>query len=56
MAVADFTLVTPHIELDDDTLAFAQWLSTHELLNLMLPVGHGCPAWMRQSTSKGLHR
>ena len=54
MAVAGFTLVTPHIELDEDTLAFAQWLSAHELLNLMLPVGQGCPAWMRPSTSKGL--
>jgi tRNA A37 threonylcarbamoyladenosine synthetase subunit TsaC/SUA5/YrdC len=53
VAVADFTLVTPHVQLDEDTLAFARWLSTHELLSLMLPVGEGGPAWMRPSTSKG---
>jgi tRNA A37 threonylcarbamoyladenosine synthetase subunit TsaC/SUA5/YrdC len=53
VAVADFTLVTPYVELDEDTLTFARWLSAHELLNLMLPVGEGGPAWMRPSTSKG---
>ncbi|MDT7711398.1 MAG: L-threonylcarbamoyladenylate synthase, partial [Pseudonocardiales bacterium] len=46
VAVADFTMVTPYVELDEDTLAFARWLSAHELLNLMLPVGKGGPAWM----------
>jgi L-threonylcarbamoyladenylate synthase len=53
VAVADFTLVTPHVELDADTLAFAGWLSAHELLNLMLPIAEGGPAWLRPSTSKG---
>jgi tRNA A37 threonylcarbamoyladenosine synthetase subunit TsaC/SUA5/YrdC len=53
VAVADFTLVTPYVELDEDTLAFARWLSAHELLNLLLPAGEGSPAWMRPSTSKG---
>jgi len=53
VAVADFTLVTPYVELDADTLAFAGWLSAHELLNLMLPIVEGGPAWLRPSTSKG---
>jgi tRNA A37 threonylcarbamoyladenosine synthetase subunit TsaC/SUA5/YrdC len=53
VAVAEFTLVTPYVELDEDTLAFARWLSADELLNLMLPVGEGGPAWMRPSTSRG---
>jgi L-threonylcarbamoyladenylate synthase len=53
VAVSDFTLVTPYVELDEGTLAFARWLSAHELLNLMLPVGEGGPAWMRPSTWKG---
>lgn len=54
MAVADFALVAPHVDLDEQTLAFARWLSAHELLNLMLPVGEAGPAWLRPSTSKGL--
>lgn len=54
VVVADFSLVTPHVELDEDTLAFARWLSAHELLNLMLPAREGGPAWMRPSTSKGM--
>ena len=53
MVVADFTLVTPYVELDEDTLAFARWLSADGLLNLMLPVGEGGPAWLRPSTSRG---
>jgi L-threonylcarbamoyladenylate synthase len=53
VAVADFTLVTPHVELDEETLAFARWLSARELLNLMLPVVEDGPTWMRPSTSKG---
>jgi L-threonylcarbamoyladenylate synthase len=53
VAVANFTLVTPYVELDEDTLAFARWLSAHELLNLILPVGEDSPAWMRPSMSQG---
>jgi L-threonylcarbamoyladenylate synthase len=53
LTVADFSLVTPHVELDADTLALARWLTADQLLNLLLPVGDGRPAWMRPSTSKG---
>jgi L-threonylcarbamoyladenylate synthase len=53
VAVADFAMVTPFVELDRETLAFARWLSARELVNVLLPVGDGGPEWMRPSTSKG---
>lgn len=52
LTVADFSLVTRHVDLDPDTLAFASWLTADQMLNLLLPVGHGGPAWLRPATSK----
>jgi L-threonylcarbamoyladenylate synthase len=53
LTVADFSLMTPHVDLDADTLTLARWLTADQMLNLLLPVGAGRPAWMRPSTSKG---
>ena len=53
LTVADFSLVTPYVGLDAGTLALARWLTGSQLLNLLLPVGDGRPAWMRPSTSRG---
>lgn len=53
VAVADFSLVTPHVRLDAETLALARWLTADQLLNLLLPVTDSRPAWMRPSTSQG---
>ena len=53
VAVADFSLVTPHVRLDAETLALARWLTADQLLNLLLPVANSCPAWMRPSISRG---
>jgi tRNA A37 threonylcarbamoyladenosine synthetase subunit TsaC/SUA5/YrdC len=53
VVVADFAMVTPFVELDRETLAFARWLSAHELMNVLLPAGDDRPEWMRPSTSAG---
>lgn len=53
LAAADFSLIIPHVDLDTDTLALARWLTADQMLNLLLPVRAGGPAWMRPSTSKG---
>ena len=53
LTVADFSLMTPHVDLDADTLALARWLTADQMLNLLLPVVDGGPAWLRPSTSRG---
>lgn len=53
VVVADFAMVTPFVDLDRETLAFARWLSAHELVNVLLPVREDTPDWMRPSMSRG---
>jgi L-threonylcarbamoyladenylate synthase len=52
LTVADFSLMAPHVDLDPGTLALARWLTAEQMLNLLLPVGHGGPAWLRPATSE----
>src|SRR5690242_6373635 len=51
VAVADFGAVTPFLRLDQDTIAFARWLMTDRLINLLLPVTDEPPEWMAPSVS-----
>ena len=53
LTVADFSLMTRHVDLDADTLTLARWLTADQMLNLLLPVRAGGSDWMRPSTSKG---
>ncbi|WP_091530586.1 Sua5/YciO/YrdC/YwlC family protein [Microlunatus soli] len=53
VAVADFDRVTPFLRLDQESLAFAHWLMTDQLINLLLPVGDDPPDWMAPSISAG---
>lgn len=54
MVVADMNLVAAYVDLDSPTLAFAEWLSAHQLLNLFLPVRPDAPDWTTPSTMDGL--
>jgi hypothetical protein len=53
MLLADLARAAPYVSLDEETLAFARWLSTHELVHLLLPVAGDLPGWMRPSTAEG---
>lgn len=53
MVVADFSVVSPYVDLDADTLALANWLAADQLLNLLLPTTPGGPGWLLPSTSNG---
>lgn len=53
MAVADIALVEPYVELDAHSWAFARWLATDRMVNLLLPIRACSPAWAKPSTSQG---
>lgn len=53
VAVADFADITPFLRLGQETLAFARWLMTDRLINLLLPVTDAPPEWMAPSISSG---
>lgn len=53
MAVADIALIAPYVELDAHSWAFARWLATDRMMNLLLPIRAGSPAWAKPSTRQG---
>ncbi|MDR0346345.1 MAG: hypothetical protein LBI49_25145 [Nocardiopsaceae bacterium] len=53
MLVADIALVVPYAELGAHSWAFVRWLATEQMMNLLLPIREGSPAWAKPSTSQG---
>jgi len=54
VALADISIVSDFVGLDDETLDFARWVSADQLCNVMLPVAGAIPSWVRGATSGGL--
>ena len=53
MAIADFSLVAPHLALDADSVELARWLAADELVNLMVPIAAHAPRWMHSAATGG---
>jgi L-threonylcarbamoyladenylate synthase len=53
VAVARYSTLRPHLDLDDHTLDLARWLTAEAYLNLLLPVTGRLPGWLVPSTRDG---
>jgi len=54
VALADLSLVSDFVGLDEQTLDFARWVSADQLCSVMLPVAGDTPLWVRGATSGGM--
>jgi tRNA A37 threonylcarbamoyladenosine synthetase subunit TsaC/SUA5/YrdC len=54
VALADLSLVSDFVGLDEETFDFARWVSADQLCNVMLPVAGDTPLWVRGATSRGM--
>jgi tRNA A37 threonylcarbamoyladenosine synthetase subunit TsaC/SUA5/YrdC len=52
--LADFELITAHLELASQEIAFAVRMATAEAVNVMLPLRGAAPAWLTSCAEQGV--
>jgi L-threonylcarbamoyladenylate synthase len=54
LVVADIKVVAPFVDLNDEGLSYATWLSANQLIHLLVPVEDQVPPWAQGAVAKGM--
>jgi tRNA A37 threonylcarbamoyladenosine synthetase subunit TsaC/SUA5/YrdC len=54
VGVADLDVLAAHLDVDEDVVALARWLSESESVSLLIPIRGDAPGWLGPATSDGM--